>query len=154
MFSTAGHDPRPRLAHGEHSRKPGASFGRGAGSRFICTISGSTCGIRRDGRWLLRHAAKVLSRRVELGDRRMDYRGINGMYVHLYRWGELKRDLRHAGFRIDEVIPLDEVSAAPIPMPWLVPSIRAGGWIVFAKGRLRSLIFQKDSSERLATTDG
>ena len=54
------------------------------------------------------------------------------MYVHLYRSGELKRELRSAGFRIDQVIPLDEVSAAPIPMPSLVPRIRAGGWIVFA----------------------
>ena len=78
-------------------------------------------------RWLLGHAAKVLSRRDPLGDRRMDYRGINGMYVHLYRWGELKRELRLPGFRIDQVIPLDEVSAAPIRMPWLVPSIRAVG---------------------------
>ena len=34
------------------------------------------------------------------------------MYVHLYRWGELKRELRSAGFRIERVIPLDEVSAA------------------------------------------
>ena len=84
-------------------------------------------------RWLLGHAANVLSRRDSLGDRRMDYRGINGMYVHLYRWGELKRELRCAGFRIDQVIPLDEVSAAPIPMPSLVPRIRAGGWIVFAR---------------------
>jgi hypothetical protein len=62
----------------------------------------------------------------------MDYRGINGMYVHLYRWRELKRDLRHAGLRIDELIPLDEVSAEPIPMPWLIHSLRAGGWIIFA----------------------
>jgi SAM-dependent methyltransferase len=83
--------------------------------------------------WLLGHAAKVLSKKAELGDRRMDYRGIHGMYVHLYRWGELKRDLHHAGLRIDEVIPLDEVSAAPIRMPWLAHTIRAGGWIVFAK---------------------
>jgi ubiquinone/menaquinone biosynthesis C-methylase UbiE len=83
-------------------------------------------------RWLFRHAANVLALRDSLGDRRMDYRGINGMVVHLYRWGELKRELRSAGFRVDDVIPLDEVSAAPIPKPWLAPSIRAGGWIVFA----------------------
>ena len=83
-------------------------------------------------RWLVRHAGKVLSRRDSLGDRRMDYRGISGMCVHLYRWGELKRDLRSAGLHIDHVIPIDEVSASPISMPWLVPSVRTGGWIVFA----------------------
>jgi SAM-dependent methyltransferase len=88
---------------------------------------------RQGRRWLLRHAWKVLSRRDDLGDRRMDYRGISGMRVHLYRWGELKRDLRLAGFRISEVIPIDEVTAAPIPMPWLAQRFRAGGWIVFAR---------------------
>jgi SAM-dependent methyltransferase len=84
-------------------------------------------------RWLVRHAAKALARKHELGDRRMDYRGINGMYVHLYRWGELKRDIRRAGLAIDEVIPLDEVKAEPIAMPWFASSFRAGGWIVFAR---------------------
>jgi SAM-dependent methyltransferase len=83
--------------------------------------------------WLIRHVARTIARRAELGDRRMDYRGINGMYVHLYRWGELKRDLRRAGLRIDEAIPLDEVSAKPISKPWLAHSLRAGGWIVFAR---------------------
>ena len=70
--------------------------------------------------------------RADLGDRRMTYRGIAGMRVHLYRWGELKRAVREAGFRIDEVMPLDEVSAEPIPLPWLAHGVRAGGWIVFA----------------------
>ena len=89
-------------------------------------------------RWLLRHAAKRLRRKHELGDRRMDYRGINGMYVHLYRWGELKRDIRRAGLAIDEVIPLDEVKAEPIAMPWFASSFRAGGWIVFARRGLKT----------------
>jgi SAM-dependent methyltransferase len=132
MFSTLGmirgRDSR-RRALGEASRilRPGG--------RFAIHLHNLWLNLRdRQGqKWLLRHARNVLSRIDELGDRRMDYRGINGIYVHLYRWGELRRDLRHAGLLIDEVIPLDEVSAAPIPMPWLVQSIRAGGWIVFAK---------------------
>ena len=40
---------------------------------------------------------RAVATQHELGDRRMDYRGINGMYVHLYRWGELKHDIRRAG---------------------------------------------------------
>jgi SAM-dependent methyltransferase len=84
-------------------------------------------------RWLLRHAANVLMRRDRLGDRRMDYRGINGMYVHLYRWGELRRELHGAGLSVDGVIPLDEISAEPIEKPWLAHGFRAGGWIVFAR---------------------
>jgi len=84
-------------------------------------------------RWLLGQAGRLFGRRRgEFGDRRMTYRGIPGMEVHLYRWGELKSNLRQAGFRIDEVIPLDEVSAAPIPNPRRFPTLRAGGWFVFA----------------------
>jgi SAM-dependent methyltransferase len=85
--------------------------------------------------WLIRHVLSALSGRVELGDRQMLYRGIPGMEVHLYRWPELKRELLGAGFRIEEVLPLDEVAAQPISAPWLLPGIRAGGWIVFASRR-------------------
>ncbi|WP_337175048.1 class I SAM-dependent methyltransferase [Paludisphaera sp.] len=84
-------------------------------------------------KWLLRQVPRLLrSRREEFGDRRMTYRGIPGMEVHLYRWGELRRELALAGFRVDESIPLDEVTAAPIPNPGRFPSLRAGGWLVFA----------------------
>ena len=92
----------------------------------------------RDGQgraWLIQHALRTAVRRDELGERRMTYRGIPGMRVHLYRWGELRRSLGHAGFRIDEVIPLDEVTAEPIRWPRLLPNVRAGGWIVFASRR-------------------
>lgn len=68
-----------------------------------------------------------------LGDRRMTYRGIPNMEVHLYRWSELKRDLRSSGLRIVESIPIDTVHARSIPLPWLCPGLRAGGWIVFAR---------------------
>jgi ubiquinone/menaquinone biosynthesis C-methylase UbiE len=83
-------------------------------------------------RWLCSQAWPAFFDRANLGDRRMNYRGIAGMKVHLYRWGEFKRELREAGFKIQEVLPLDEVSAAPIGAPWFAHSLRAGGWIVFA----------------------
>jgi SAM-dependent methyltransferase len=82
--------------------------------------------------WLGAQAWNALFDRRILGDRRMTYRGIPGMRVHLYRWGELNRALRRAGFRIDEVLPLDEIAATPIALPWLAHSFRAGGWIIFA----------------------
>jgi SAM-dependent methyltransferase len=82
--------------------------------------------------WLAGQLAKALLRRPDAGDRRMTYRGIPGMEVHLFRWGELSRDLRGAGFRIDEVLPIDAVRSRPIAAPWLAHSIRAGGWIIFA----------------------
>jgi SAM-dependent methyltransferase len=82
--------------------------------------------------WLLGQGIKAFLGRSGVGDRKMVYRGIPEMEVHLYRWSELKRELRGAGFRIDEVLAIDAVRARSIPWPWLIPSIRAGGWIVFA----------------------
>ena len=62
----------------------------------------------------------------------MTYRGIPGMEVHLYRWGELTRELNGAGFHVDEVVPIDRERAEPIHAPWLLHPVRAGGWLVFA----------------------
>jgi SAM-dependent methyltransferase len=81
--------------------------------------------------WLMGQALKWLARRPDLGDRRMTYRGIAGMEVHLFTWRELANDLRSAGFRIDEVLPIDAVRSRPIAAPWLAHGLRAGGWIVF-----------------------
>jgi SAM-dependent methyltransferase len=83
--------------------------------------------------WLLGQAFRALAFRPDVGDRRMTYRGIAGMEVHLYRWGELSRELRSAGFRIEEVVPVHAVSARPIALPGLAHSIRAGGWLVFCR---------------------
>jgi SAM-dependent methyltransferase len=82
--------------------------------------------------WLLGQLGRALLHQDDLGDRRMTYRGIPDMEVHLYRWGELRSDIRAAGFRIDEVLPIDAVQSRPIAAPWLVHRLRAGGWIVFA----------------------
>ena len=51
----------------------------------------------------------------------MTYRGIPGMEVHLYRWGELQRDLAVGGLP-DRRGPADRrVHARPIAAPWLLP---------------------------------
>ena len=84
-------------------------------------------------RWLLEQARAALGGRADAGDRRMTYRGIRGMEVHLYTWRELSRDLKRAGFRIEEVLPIDVATAEPIPRPWLAHGLRAGGWMVFAR---------------------
>ncbi len=83
--------------------------------------------------WLVRRLPKLVLGHEDAGDRRMTYRGIPQMEVHLYRWGELKDDLRTAGLAIEEVLPIDEVRAQTISIPWLAHPIRAGGWIVFAR---------------------
>ena len=84
-------------------------------------------------RWLLGQLVRLAVRRPDAGDRRMTYRGIPNMEVHLYRWRELRADVRSAGFRIDEVLPIDEVHARPIPAPWFLHPIRAGGWLLFLR---------------------
>ncbi len=81
--------------------------------------------------WLMGQALKWLAGRSDVGDRRMTYRGIAGMEVHLFTWRELASDLRSTGFRIDEVLPIDAVRSRPIAAPWFGHGIRAGGWIVF-----------------------
>jgi len=84
-------------------------------------------------RWLAGQILPTLLGRPDAGDRRMTYRRIPGMEVHLYRWPELRRSLAVAGFRIEESLPIDTVHALPIPHPRVFPSMRAGGWIVFAR---------------------
>jgi ubiquinone/menaquinone biosynthesis C-methylase UbiE len=131
MFSTLG-----MIRGGDARRRALGEFGRilRPGGRLALHAHNIWLNLRdRQGRaWLAQHAVRTLVRRDELGERRMTYRGIPGMRVHLYRWGELKRVLRRAGFRIEEVVPLDEVTAEPIRWPAMLHNLRAGGWIVFA----------------------
>ena len=85
-----------------------------------------------DGRaWLLGELGRALIGRGS-GDRRATYRGIPGIGVHLFRWRELRDDLRSAGLRITEIVPLHPVTARVLDAPRLLPAIRAGGWIVLA----------------------
>lgn len=83
--------------------------------------------------WLMGQMWKKLASRPDAGDRRMTYRGIAAMEVHLFTWRELSGQIRAAGFRIEEVVPIDAVRSRPIDAPWFAPGLRAGGWIVFLK---------------------
>lgn len=131
MFSTLGMirgSKARRKALGEAVRvlRPGGRLALHAHNRWLNL---------RDpqGRlWLVGQAFKALLRRPDVGDRRMTYRGIPGMEVHLYSWPELRGELRAVGLRIDEVIPIDAVHARPIRWPGLAHGLRAGGWLVFA----------------------
>jgi SAM-dependent methyltransferase len=132
MFSTLG-----MIRGRTHRRRALAEAARilRRGGRFALHAHNLWLNLRdSDGRnWLRTQAWRAIFDRSQLGDRRMDYRGISGMRVHLYRWRELKNELGAAGFRIDEVLPLDESSSQMISARWFLPSIRSGGWIVFAR---------------------
>ncbi len=89
----AGDDPRTR-------RRGGGPWGNSRrilrpGGRLALHAHNLWLNLRdRQGRaWLIKHALRSIFTRDELGERRMTYRGIPGMRVHLYRWGELKRSL-------------------------------------------------------------
>jgi SAM-dependent methyltransferase len=69
----------------------------------------------------------------EVGDKFFHYRGIPNMFLHVFRPGELQRDLRWAGLAIERTIPLDAARRHPLRHPWLLGRIRANGWIVVCR---------------------
>ena len=133
MFSTLGMirgaaERRKAVAEAFRVLRPGGRLALHAHNRWLNLRD------RQGRRWLLGELGRRLAgRAADLGDRRMTYRGVAGMGVHLFTWRELAGDLRAAGFRIDEVLPIDAVHARAIRWPWLARDLRAGGWLVFAR---------------------
>jgi len=67
----------------------------------------------------------------EKGDRTMpQHRGGAELTIHHYTRGELLNELKLAGFRVDEVLPVS--AAGPLAMPWFLQSTRAYGYLVAA----------------------
>lgn len=130
MFSTLGmirgrENRRRALAHVHRILKPGG--------RFILHVHNRWYNLFDPGGpwWLLSNLVRAAWRRdIEAGDKFYDYRGIPQMFLHVFTRGELIRDLRQAGFQIDECIPLDTQRRFPLRWPWLFGRLRANGWIV------------------------
>lgn len=130
MFSTLGMvrgaDARRRaLAEVHRILRPGGRLALHAHNLWL------NLGDPQGRRWLVGQIGKILRGDRDAGDRKMTYRGVPGMEVHLYRWGELRRDLTGVGFRIDERIAIDTIHARPIAAPSVLPGVRAGGWLLF-----------------------
>ena len=86
---------------------------------------------RKGVRWVLGNILKgVFQKHAEIGDRVFTYRGIPNMFHHAFQWRELKGLLRRAGFKISRRICLSRSRADKLQWPWLLPTVRANGWIV------------------------
>jgi SAM-dependent methyltransferase len=130
MFSTLGmiRGGQIRLRSLRHVRRilrPGGKFVLHVHNRWYNLFD------PQGRQWLLQNlAASVLGRDQEPGDKFFDYRGIPGMYLHLFTRRELKRLLRDAGFSILEFIALDTQRRHAMRYPWWLGRLRANGWIV------------------------
>jgi len=81
--------------------------------------------------WVLKNVLRAaVVGDFERGDKYFEYRGVPNMFLHVFTLGELKQDLRHAGFQIRELILLDTSRQRPLSRPYLFGRIRANGWIV------------------------
>jgi hypothetical protein len=69
----------------------------------------------------------------ETGDRTYPYRGVPNFFLHVFRAGELRADLRAAGFRLTRWTPLDAPHGSRLRHAWLAPSLRASGWLLAAE---------------------
>jgi len=88
--------------------------------------------------WMVKNVARAAIRRdIEAGDKHFPYRGLPSMYLHVFRRGEIADTLRRAGFRVEQIIPLDTRRHRPLRMPWLLTQLRANGWIVVGRKKAR-----------------
>lgn len=86
-------------------------------------------------RWLVRDIGRVLKRRDDAGDTSHDYRGIPGVYHHVFRRSEWQRLLRKSGFVITREWPLafpESPSGDFLQGPSFWTALRCTGWIVAA----------------------
>lgn len=67
---------------------------------------------------------------LETGDKFFPYRGVPNFFLHVFRAGELRADLRAANLRVRRWVPLEVRRRHALPLSWLAPSLRANGWIV------------------------
>lgn len=103
--------------------------------RFIVHVHNRGIWFRDPGglwRILRDQARSWFDSRWEYGDRVYAYRGLPSMYLHIFSETELRQDLRHAGLRLERMIPLNLTSSQVLDRPWFLRSQRAGGFIAIA----------------------
>ncbi|MEQ8789004.1 MAG: class I SAM-dependent methyltransferase [Pirellulaceae bacterium] len=130
LFSTLG------MIRGRENRRRVLSNARRivrGGGRFVLHVHNYWYNLYDPGGpwWLLKNLARsCFDREIERGDKFFPYRGVNNMFLHVFTRRELAADLRAAGFRIQESIPLAPTRVRRLPATWFCQSLRANGWIV------------------------
>ena len=72
-------------------------------------------------------------RGIEPGDRTMpQHRGGAELTIHHYTRGEIIAELARAGFRVRKLRPLSTRPDGELPMQWLLPNVKAHGFLVAA----------------------
>jgi SAM-dependent methyltransferase len=133
MFSTLG------LIKGKRRRLEALTSWRGLlaeGGVLVCHAHNLWHNLGEAGGrvWLARHLVGSLLPWRELGDKRMaNYRGLDELYVHLFRVREMRRLLRRAGFTVERELLLNEERTGPFEGR-LAP-VRANGFLVAARRR-------------------
>jgi SAM-dependent methyltransferase len=133
MYSTLGmirgrDNRRQALRHVRRLLKPGGTFVVHVHNRWYNLFQ------PQSRVWFLRNTLESLLRRdVEAGDKFYDHQGVPNFFLHVYTRGELKRELRAAGFRIERLVSLSVERTNPLRMPWLFGGLRAGGWIAICR---------------------
>lgn len=82
--------------------------------------------------WFVRNLFDPLLTGLEIGDKIMEnYRGIPGMFLHVFSLGEVRRLLRRAGFALERAWRLNRTRDGEVR--GLLPSCRANGFIILAR---------------------
>ncbi|MEZ6137378.1 MAG: class I SAM-dependent methyltransferase [Pirellulaceae bacterium] len=107
--------------------KPGAEFFLHAHNRYHSLWDPSGPAWLAHTRW-----KSWTNRDWEFGDRVYSYRGLPAMFLHIYSRGELRHDLRKAGFERLEFMAINRTGDALLKRrPW--NALRAGGYFVAAR---------------------
>ena len=148
MFSTLGmirgkENRRQFLRHVERILKPGGRLIVHVHNRWYHLWQPQSRG------WFVKNLLQSLVRRdVEAGDKYFTYHGVPNMFVHAFTRHELSSDLREAQLSIEKIIPLAVERQRRLQMPWLLGSVRAGGWIVVCRKKLAEREVMSDEREQ------
>ncbi len=129
LFSTIGmihgrEHRRTFLRHAARLVKPGGTFVLHVHNRNDAWRDRPSAAAYLQSAW-----QALRSKDCEVGDRTYSYRGLADMFLHTYSLPELQSDLLACGWRISKIVSLSPQSDAVLSSPWLVPSLRAGGFI-------------------------